>query len=224
MTLTDIISKITLFAKRAIVNDNSANAAVSVSQAGTGIGLNVSQSSSGDALRITQTGSGNALVVEDSTNPDTTPFIVKSDGKVGIGTTTPATAMEISSAVSTELRITSTNNQNPTLSFNRSTAGSWQIENDLGQLKIQSAGPGIDATKTDRIFMAPGTVLGILDNVGVGTFSAASKLQVQGDITLTSSTTATTATAGAQTLPANPVGFLVVSINGTSRKIPYYAT
>lgn len=212
MTLTDIIAKITLFAKRVIVNDNTSSPAITVNQSG-----------SGDAVRITQTGSGNALVVEDSANPDTTPFIVKSDGKVGIGTTTPATAMEISSAVNTELRITSTNNQNPTLSFNRATAGSWQIENDLGQLKVQFATPGIDSAKTDKIFMAPGTVLGIVDNVGVGTFSAASKLQVQGDITLTSSTTATTATAGAQTLPSNPVGFLVVSINGTSRKIPYYA-
>jgi hypothetical protein len=33
---------------------------------------------------------------------------------------------------------------------------------------------------------------------------------------------ATSATAGAQTLPANPTGFLRVKINGTIRKIPYY--
>jgi hypothetical protein len=37
---------------------------------------------SGDALRITQTGSGNALVVEDSTNPDADPFVIKADGNV----------------------------------------------------------------------------------------------------------------------------------------------
>jgi hypothetical protein len=36
--------------------------------------------------------------------------------------------------------------------------------------------------------------------------------------------TSTTASAGARTLPANPVDFIVVSINGTSRKIPFYAT
>lgn len=36
-------------------------------------------------------------------------------------------------------------------------------------------------------------------------------------------TTANTATAGAQTLPANPVAFLSVPINGVIRKIPYYA-
>lgn len=35
--------------------------------------------------------------------------------------------------------------------------------------------------------------------------------------------TAGSATAGAATLPANPTSFLVVTINGTSRKIPFYA-
>lgn len=35
--------------------------------------------------------------------------------------------------------------------------------------------------------------------------------------------TATTATGGAATLPANPVGFIVVTLpNGTSAKVPYY--
>ena len=49
----------------------------------------ISGSTSGDALRITQTGAGNALVVEDSSNPDSTPFIVDASGKVGVGTTAP---------------------------------------------------------------------------------------------------------------------------------------
>jgi hypothetical protein len=45
--------------------------------------------SSSAALRITQTGAGNALVVEDSANPDATPFVVDADGNVGIGTSSP---------------------------------------------------------------------------------------------------------------------------------------
>jgi hypothetical protein len=45
----------------------------------------ISGSTSGDALRITQTGAGNALKVEDSANPDSTPFIVDASGLVGIG-------------------------------------------------------------------------------------------------------------------------------------------
>jgi hypothetical protein len=43
------------------------------------------------ALRITQLGTGNALLVEDSTNPDSTPFVVASDGKVLVGTTASVT-------------------------------------------------------------------------------------------------------------------------------------
>jgi hypothetical protein len=38
-------------------------------------------------LRVTQTGAGNALVVEDSTNPDSTPFVVDASGNVIIGHT-----------------------------------------------------------------------------------------------------------------------------------------
>ena len=54
-------------------------------------------SSASDALRITQTGAGNALLVEDSANPDATPFVVTATGNVGIGTTTPAVKLTISS-------------------------------------------------------------------------------------------------------------------------------
>jgi len=64
MTLIDIISKVTRYAKKIIVNDNSST----------------------EAVRITQLGSGPALVVEDETNPDASPFQVESDGKVLIGT------------------------------------------------------------------------------------------------------------------------------------------
>jgi hypothetical protein len=48
----------------------------------------ISSSSSAAALRITQTGTGNALVVEDSANPDATPFVVDATGDVLIGSAT----------------------------------------------------------------------------------------------------------------------------------------
>lgn len=41
-----------------------------------------------DAVRITQTGTGNALVVEDSANPDSSPFVIDSAGNTIIGHTT----------------------------------------------------------------------------------------------------------------------------------------
>lgn len=43
--------------------------------------------STSDALRITQTGTGNALVVEDSTNVDSTPFVIDTNGNVVVGHT-----------------------------------------------------------------------------------------------------------------------------------------
>ena len=44
------------------------------------------------ALRITQLGTGEALRVEDSTSPDATAFVINADGKVGIGVAPNATA------------------------------------------------------------------------------------------------------------------------------------
>jgi len=45
--------------------------------------------SASPALRVTQTGTGNALVVEDSTSPDATPFVIDSGGNTIIGYTAP---------------------------------------------------------------------------------------------------------------------------------------
>mgnify|MGYP003632230846 CR=1 FL=1 len=47
----------------------------------------INANTSDTAFRITQTGSGNALVVEDSANPDSTPFVVDTSGDVVIGYT-----------------------------------------------------------------------------------------------------------------------------------------
>ena len=49
--------------------------------------LNVVSAASTDAMRVTNTGTGNSFVVEDSANPDSTPFIIDAAGNVGIGTT-----------------------------------------------------------------------------------------------------------------------------------------
>jgi hypothetical protein len=56
-----------------------------VNVAGT---MNLSVSSSTPALQITQTGTGNAILIEDSANPDSTPFVIDANGRVIIGYTT----------------------------------------------------------------------------------------------------------------------------------------
>jgi len=65
--------------------DSSGNLGIGVAPGG--VRVNVSVNSSSDAVRITQTGTGNALVVEDSANPDATPFVIGPDGEVRIGFT-----------------------------------------------------------------------------------------------------------------------------------------
>ncbi len=48
-------------------------------------------SSTVPALRVTQRGTGEALRVEDDTTPDSTAFVISSDGRVGVGVTPDAT-------------------------------------------------------------------------------------------------------------------------------------
>jgi hypothetical protein len=55
----------------------------------------ISVNSSSDALRITQIGAGNALLVEDSANPDASPFVITSIGSVGIGLTSPENVLHV---------------------------------------------------------------------------------------------------------------------------------
>lgn len=71
----------------------------------------INSNTSSDALRITQTGAGNALLVEDSANPDSTPFVVNADGRVVIGTTSALTETFIDGY----LQLASTSGTNTTI-------------------------------------------------------------------------------------------------------------
>jgi hypothetical protein len=68
------------------------------SATGTGSGLTVdinNTSSTAAAVRITNQGLGATLLVEDSPNPDATPFIITTLGNVGIGTLAPTAKVDI---------------------------------------------------------------------------------------------------------------------------------
>jgi hypothetical protein len=78
----------------------------------------ISVNSSSDGLRITQAGSGNALLVEDSTNPDATPFVVNSNGQLGLGVTGSAIP------VNTAMHVVSDGTVYNIISFQRSESSS----------------------------------------------------------------------------------------------------
>jgi hypothetical protein len=217
----------------------------------------ISVDSSSDALRITQTGTGNALVVEDSANPDSTPFIVDSNGNLTIGTPTAQTLtnypLYIDSSIGSLLTCgTNVAANSPTIGVSRRRIslasvisgdslgklsylgwdGSNYIEasrissdvdgtpaaNDMpGRLEFSTTAEGA-STPTERMRITS------VGNVGIATTTPSSKLHVAGDLTMSSATVATSATAGTNgDVPAQVAGYLVVNINGTSRKIPYYA-
>jgi hypothetical protein len=65
------------------------------------------QATTGVAMRITNTGVGNSFVVEDSASTDTSPFVIDSAGRVGIGTTLPAELLDVRGAVMARATATS---------------------------------------------------------------------------------------------------------------------
>jgi hypothetical protein len=75
-----------------LINNRPQSGPLYVNNAAT-IGSVITGASTDNALRITQTGSGNALLVEDSANPDSSPFLIDADGRVVSGYTAPRTTL-----------------------------------------------------------------------------------------------------------------------------------
>jgi hypothetical protein len=74
-------------------------------------GGTITANTSTPALTITQTGGGAALLVEDSASPDITPFIVSSNGSVGIGTDAPVTNLDVNSPTIASARLFASTNE-----------------------------------------------------------------------------------------------------------------
>jgi hypothetical protein len=69
------------------------------------------------ALRITQTGTGDSILVEDSSNPDSSPFVVTAAGDVGIGRTNPGSKLEVQFASNSYVLTTNTGDNNTGIRF-----------------------------------------------------------------------------------------------------------
>ena len=127
-------------------------------------GVVVSGSSSTDMFRITQTGTGNAFVVEDAANPDASPFVVDTDGNVGIGTTSPDGNLEVSgTATSQYITRYSTDTSSARLLFRKSrgteAARTTVVSGDnIGELDFSSYDGTGFTSAADIIVDSEGTI------------------------------------------------------------------
>jgi len=100
--------------------------------------LNVVAATTVDAVRITQTGTGNALVVEDSANPDATPFVVDATGRLIVGST--ATQPSLGTSNTPQIGVfgnSASNNGFANYSYTDSTAANF-----FNFVKSRSVTPG----------------------------------------------------------------------------------
>ena len=120
----------------------------------------ISANSATDALRITQTGAGNAILVEDSANPDSTPFVVTAAGDVGIGTSSPGEKLDVRSA------------SNAIGNFQSSSASGYAGINAINGSRSWYAGVRADASNAfgirDETASATRMLIDTSGNLGLG--------------------------------------------------------
>ena len=136
--------------------------------------VTIDSDSAGPALKITQTGTGPVMRVQDSVDPDVTPFIIDSIGQVGIGTQSPSTALDVNDGV---IQLSSSGTSRTTISadasnttiaspgvrgFIVSTGGTPRITVSSagattlsGALTVSSGGANITGTVTATLFSGP---------------------------------------------------------------------
>lgn len=120
----------------------------------------ISSNSTSAALRVTQVGTGDALLVEDSANPDASPFVITTNGDVGIGTTTVANVAGYAT-----LALNGTNGGNLEFRVGGSLVGEI-FSNSTGNLNIGTQGAQSLFLRTSD---ANRLEIDSLGNVGVGT-------------------------------------------------------
>ncbi len=170
----------------------------------------ISVNTSGNALRITQTGAGNALLVEDSANPDSTPFVVDADGRLlqGITSSITGSGVQFTGGNTDLLRAAAQHNLNfyrantsltsPTVVSNAQSIGQLTFNGYDGSAYVESARIRAEVDGTPGTNDMPGRLvfsttadgastptermrIDSSGNVGIGTSSPTVRLDVRGD-------------------------------------------
>jgi len=151
--------------------------------------VTISTDSSGPALKITQTGTGDVLRVQDSVDPDLTPFVINSAGLVGLGTVAPAEALDLDnngriqfSANGTPRTVISADATNSTIdvrdarnlvlrvnSGNRLTIASTGMTTLANGLTVSASGAAITGNSSVAGTLTATTFSGAWENLPAGT-------------------------------------------------------
>ncbi len=177
-------------------------------------GLNISANSTTDAIYISQLGTGNAVLIEDSSNPDASPFIINSGGSVNIGR---IEYLSTSGGTQSKLQVNNSTSQIPSSGlpfttnfivqgFNNNNIGFFTTDINTSQLYFGTpssvygaklswryTGGTFDlSTQTTGGTITFGTDQGLErmriqsdGNVGIGTTAATSTLSVNGSLSAT---------------------------------------
>lgn len=104
------------------------------------------------ALSVTQLGTGNALIVNDE-GSETTPFVIDASGNVGIGTSSPTNANLHIDIPNAGLKVEASDNIKPHLDLIRpASSNNYRIENDGGEFHIEKGATDTFGTDILRYF------------------------------------------------------------------------